>query len=215
MIFELDLLEHEHIQSIHQYLNKISYLPGKLSTGENKNVKITEIVDQKHFNYRKIYDIISNAVSYNHTFSSLLAVKKITPPMIAKYNQGSFYDWHVDELQICDTITHYSMSVFLNDPDEYGGGELVLVREGKEESYKLSAGKALVYSTGMLHKVNEVTGGNRIVAISWIESLIRDEFIRNCVFEMGKIVADNDDIDKKLLMFEQIRINMMRQYGNF
>ena len=214
MIFQLDLLQHDDIKSIHQNLNKISYLPGKLSTGENKDVKVTEIVDQKHLNYRKIYDTISSAVSGDHTFSSLLSVKKITPPMIVKYNQGGFYDWHVDELQICDTITHYSMSVFLNNPDEYDGGELVLVRDGKKESYKLSAGKALVYSTGMLHKVNEVTRGNRIVAISWIESLIRDEFIRNCVFEMGKIATD-DDINKKLLMFEQIRINMMRQYGNF
>ena len=78
----------------------------------------------------------------------------------------------------------------------------------------------------MLHKVNKVESGNRFVSISWIESLISDEFMRNCIFEIGKLTSNlyqecstNNNIlveaDKKLLPLEQIRINMMRQYGKF
>lgn len=226
MIFEIDLLQNYEIKTIQQILNHISYIPGKISTGKNEQVKISQVVDQKDPNYKNIYNILSNSISKNNIFSSLLAVKKITPPTVVNYTDGCFYDWHVDEIQICDVITHYSMTIFLNDPTEYDGGELVLKRDGKEEKYKLNAGKALIYSTGMLHKVNKVESGNRLVSISWIESLISDEFMRNCIFEIGKFTSNlhqecnkNNNVlveaDKKLLPLEQIRINMMRQYGKF
>ena len=226
MIFEIDLLQHYEIKTIQQILNQVSYTSGETSAGKNEQVKISQVVDQKDPNYKNIYNILSNSISENNIFSSLLAVKKITPPMIVKYNTGCFYDWHVDEIQICDVVTHYSMTIFLNEPTEYVGGELVLKRDGKEESYKLNAGKALIYSTGMLHKVNKVESGNRFVSISWIESLMSDEFMRNCIFEIGKFTSNlyqecstNNNIlveaNKKLLPLEQIRINMMRQYGKF
>jgi PKHD-type hydroxylase len=110
------------------------------------------------------------------------------------------------------------MTIFLNNPDEYDGGELILIRDGKEEQYKLQAGKALIYSTGMLHKVAPVKTGNRLVSISWLESLVKDEFIRNCIFDLGKINKEllHDKVDSnKVLSLEQLRINMLRQYGNF
>lgn len=226
MIFEIDLLQHYEIKTIQQILDHISYIPGKISTGKNEQVKISQVVDQKDPNYKNIYNILSNSISENNIFSSLLSVKKITPPTVVNYTAGCFYDWHVDEIQICDVVTHYSMTIFLNDPTEYIGGELVLKRDNKEEKYKLNAGKALVYSTGMLHKVNKVESGNRLVSISWIESLISDEFMRNCIFEIGKFTSNlyqecskNNNVlveaDKKLLPLEQVRINMMRQYGKF
>jgi PKHD-type hydroxylase len=224
MILEVDLLENGEIDQINQCLENISYVPGKLASGINQTTKRSEVVNQKDVRYKTIYDIITKAITKNILFSSLLAVKKITPPMVVKYNAGSFYDWHVDELQICDTLTHYSMTLFLSD--NYEGGELILKENNTDIKYKLSPGKALIYSTGTLHKVSPVAEGTRLVAIFWIESLIKDEFLRNCVFGLGKITndlciesAENNDTVKnakqKLLAYEQIRVNMMRQYGNF
>jgi PKHD-type hydroxylase len=226
MIFEIDLLHHNDLQKIQNLAHKSSYNPGNLSSGKNTEVKVTEVIDQNDLYYKQIYDTIGNSIAKNEIISSLLPVKKITPPMIVKYRPGAFYDWHIDELQICDTITHYSMTVFLNDPNSYEGGELLIKKDGKIEEYKLASGKALVYSTGMLHKVNEVISGERIVAISWIESLIKDQFLRTLIFEMGKVTFDlckeanenNDTIknaNQKLLLYEQLRINVMREYGNF
>lgn len=224
MIFEIDLLQDYEIKQIQDHLNNISYISGKLSSGENKKVKLSQVVNQQDIRYKPIYDIILSAISSNNVISSFLNAKKITPPQIVKYTTGGFYDWHVDELQICDTVTHYSMTIFLDD--DYVGGELVLKQNDKELKYKLPAGKAIIYSTGILHKVSNIEEGSRTVAICWIESLIRDEFMRNCIFEMGKITSDlcvescnsNDviqDASKKLLAYEQVRINMIRQYGNF
>ena len=218
MILEIELLQDHEIQAIKELLKTVTYTPGRLSTGVNSEVKITDVVNQNTSEYKQMYQMLSESISGNITFSSLLSAKKITPPMIVNYGEGCFYDWHVDELQISGVLTHYSMTIFLNDPEEYEGGELVIVRDGKEEEYKLSSGKALIYSTGMIHKVNPVHSGNRIVSVSWIESLIKDEFIRNCVFNLGQINKDllDEGVDNtKVLHLEQLRINMMRQYGNF
>ena len=64
--------------------------------------------------------------------------------------------------------------------------------------------------------------GTRLVSISWLESLISDEFMRTCIFEIGKVTSDlqrefnnSVEVNEKLLPLEQIRINMMRQYGKF
>jgi PKHD-type hydroxylase len=218
MILEIELLQDHDITTIQSILNTATYKPGKLSTGENTDVKVSAVVDQNTLEYKKVYEILSRAISNNITFSSLLSTKKITPPVIVNYETGGFYDWHIDEIEIGSVLTHYSMTIFLNNPDEYDGGELILIRDGKEEQYKLQAGKALIYSTGMLHKVAPVKTGNRLVSISWLESLVKDEFIRNCIFDLGKINKEllNDKVDNtKVLSLEQLRINMLRQYGNF
>jgi|694.fasta_scaffold40934_5 PKHD-type hydroxylase len=218
MILEIELLQDYEILTIQNLLSTAAYKPGKLSTGENTDVKVSAVVDQNTLEYKKVYEILSRAISNNITFSSLLSTKKITPPVIVNYETGGFYDWHIDEIEIGSVLTHYSMTIFLNNPDEYGGGELILIRDGKEEQYKLQAGKALIYSTGMLHKVAPVKTGNRLVSVSWLESLIKDEFVRNCIFNLGKINKEllNDKVDSnKVLSLEQLRINMLRQYGNF
>lgn len=218
MILEIELLQDHEIEKIQNYLITAVYKPGKLSSGENTNVKVSSVVDQNTTEYKKIYQILSNSISNNITFSSLLSTKKITPPTVVNYEEGGFYDWHIDEIEISGVLTHYSMTIFLNEPDEYEGGEIILIRDGKEEFYKLPAGKALIYSTGMLHKVAPVQKGNRLVSISWIESLIKDEFIRNSVYTLGKInkeLLDDGVNNNKVLSLEQLRINMLRQYGNF
>lgn len=218
MILEIELLKDDDIKKIKQILKSATYTTGKLSSGENSKVKISEVLDQNSLEYKTIYGLLSESISNNITFSSLLSVKKITPPMVVNYNEGGFYDWHIDELQINNVLTHYSMTIFLNDPEDYEGGELVIIRDGKKEQYKLQAGKALIYSTGMPHRVNSITKGNRLVCISWFESLIKDDFIRKCIFNLGKINKEllDDGVDyNKILNLEQLRINMMRQYGNF
>ncbi len=218
MILEIELLQDYEIQSIQNFLKTSSYAPGKLSSGANSDVKITEVLNQNTEEYKKICEILSNSISKNITISSLLSVKKITPPMVVSYNNGAFYDWHVDELQIHDVLTHYSMTVFLNDPSEYTGGELVLINNNKEEKYKLKSGKALIYSTGLLHKVNKITAGNRSVSIFWLESLIKDQFLRNCIYELGRInktLLETGKSNQEIMPLEQLRINMVRQYGDF
>jgi PKHD-type hydroxylase len=77
-----------------------------------------------------------------------------------------------------------SFTVFLSEPEAYSGGALVLESPGGEESFRLPAGHALVYPSTLLHRVEPVTAGERLVAVGWIESRIRHADQRELLFEL-------------------------------
>jgi PKHD-type hydroxylase len=79
-----------------------------------------------------------------------------------------------------------SVTVFLNAPEEYDGGELVMDTTGGEVPYKLAAGSAVVYPSTMLHRVNEVTRGTREVAVTWVQSLVRSDERRELLFDLER-----------------------------
>lgn len=115
--------------------------------------------------------------------------------IVSKMVEGGYYNPHTDEWMNGD----FSTTVFLNDPDEYDGGELCLYFGGDEEvKIKLEAGYGVTYSTGILHRVNKVKSGIRYVSVFWTKSLIKDEFIRYIYDEIGNIEALVDNIKKPI-----------------
>jgi len=135
---------------------------------------------------------------------------------------GMKYDYHIDTHPIGGVNAHYSMTCFLTNPSEYSGGELVLKVGNTEIEYKLPAGKAVIYSTGIKHKVNEVTDGDRKVFVCWMESAIQNSFIRDHLIDYSNLVSNlkigDDKIEngyEVLENLEQLRINLVREYGSF
>ena len=80
--------------------------------------------------------------------------------------------------------TDVSMTVFLSDESEYEGGELNISTEYGQEKVKLPAGHAVFYPSGSLHQVEEVTSGERLVAVAWAQSMIRDPKHREILYDM-------------------------------
>jgi PKHD-type hydroxylase len=76
------------------------------------------------------------------------------------------------------------MTVFLNEPEEYEGGELVIKTAFGEQRTKLAAGDAVMYPSGSLHHVSEVTQGERRVAVTWIQSMIRSAEQRELLYNL-------------------------------
>ena len=72
MILEIELLKDDDIKKIKQILKSATYTTGKLSSGENSKVKISEVLDQNSLEYKTIYGLLSESISNNITFSSLL-----------------------------------------------------------------------------------------------------------------------------------------------
>lgn len=104
--------------------------------------------------------------------------------LISKTSSGGYYRPHNDY----GLNGHFSTTVFLNHPEEYDGGELSLFMNGEELNFKLDAGMAITYSTGIMHQVKEVTSGNRIVAVTWTKSHIKDPFIRDIYCGLCKLI---------------------------
>lgn len=91
-------------------------------------------------------------------------------PLVTKTEVGGYYKPHYDLV----SNGHFSTTIFLSDPEDYDGGELVIWIDGREEFFKLPAGYGITYETGLGHRVNTVTRGERVVAAFWTHSYMSD-----------------------------------------
>lgn len=98
-------------------------------------------------------------------------------PILNRYDDGMEYGWHVDNpLMGAEALmrTDVSCTLFLSDPDTYDGGELVIEVEGEPRAIKPAAGSAVLYTTGLRHRVAPVTRGTRLAAVAWMQSIVAD-----------------------------------------
>ena len=114
-------------------------------------------------------NIIRSTQFYDHT-----CPKKYSKIKFLEYRQGMYYKEHNDSYMMGSIRSDFSCTVFLNDPTEYEGGELVIRVGDKDIEYKLEKGQAVIYQTGLSHQVKEVISGSRKVAVFWVESCIQD-----------------------------------------
>lgn len=110
--------------------------------------------------------------------------RRIHGLLFSRSGQGEGYGRHVDNAWMRGGRSDLSFTVFLSEPDAYAGGALVLESPSGEESFRLPAGHALVYPSTLLHRVEPVTAGERLVAVGWIESRIRHADQRELLFEL-------------------------------
>jgi PKHD-type hydroxylase len=123
--------------------------------------------------------------------------------IFSKMEVGGFYKSHQDH----HTTGNHSTTVFLSDPEDYGGGELCLWLNGEPKEFKLKAGEAITYCTGLPHEVKPVTSGNRLVSVFWTVSRIADLEKRNLIFVSNKVrdILRNDPNNKnKDLIFSSL-----------
>lgn len=131
-----------------------------------------------------INSLIMNSLDQDKHFIDFTIAKETTFNIVSKTISGGYYNPHYDNWNNGD----YSTTVFLNDPDEYIGGELCLYVGGEEEiKIKLKSGWGITYPTGVLHRVNKVSSGIRYVSVFWTKSLIDDAFIRHLYSEISDI----------------------------
>ena len=112
--------------------------------------------------------------------------------------------------------TDLSITIFLNDPSAYNGGELVLESPFGENIFKLPPGSAILYPTHFVHRVNKVTKGRRIAAVTWVESMVSDPHKREILNDLGsamtQLISQKGDM-KVIRDLEKGRLNLLRMWA--
>lgn len=184
-----ELLDQETLDKVRALLKEAPFVDGKLSAGRDaQRVKFNEEMQAGDQFTADLNQLVLGAL-YNHpTFQAAAMPLKLSSAFFARYTQGMSYGEHVDDAimgpQGGQYRTDVSMTVFLTDPDSYEGGELTVVTEHGEQTVKLPAGHAVFYPSGTLHRVAEVTSGERLVAVAWAQSMIREPQHRATLYDL-------------------------------
>jgi PKHD-type hydroxylase len=161
---------------------KTSAVGGAVSIKENVMLALNSPTE------REAVDLLAAALQQSATFQMAAWPDAMMRPMFCRYAVGGKYGDHVDAAIMGEPASQLrcdvAMTVCLNDPSEYDGGELVIDSAGLPRSWKGNAGDAIVYPADTLHRVSEVTRGARDVAVTWIQSMVREPERRRILFDL-------------------------------
>lgn len=212
------LLGNEELEKIDKLLSGITFEDGKkTATGAAKEAK-TNLQAQGSNARRDIQQLILGAISKNSLIRASAMPKAVLPPIISKYNNGMNYGWHTDSpiMTIEYTIrVDLSITVFLSDPATYTGGELEIEMPGGNVLYKLNKGGAIIYPTTKLHRVRPVTDGERVAAVTWMQSLVKDTAQREILFQLQSLqeaIAAKDLSGPENIALLQVYSNLVRMW---
>jgi PKHD-type hydroxylase len=143
--------------------------------------------------YQRSSQLLLQAFARSEEFREFAFPVAIAPPLLTRYQPGMRYGAHSDAafLQLPGQAirSDISCTVFLNDPKEYEGGDLHVQLCDAHIRFKLQPGEAILYPSDTLHEVEPVTKGERLVAITFIQSRIPDPFRRNLLFNLNEVAA--------------------------
>jgi PKHD-type hydroxylase len=183
------ILSGAQLQQVGSLLAHAHFVDGRLSAGAAaKRVKNNEELHADARQMERLNGLVMGSLVQNATFQAATMLYRIATPYYARYTRGMNYGDHVDDPVMGPPGGQYrsdvSTTVFLNSPDAYQGGELVVRTSFGEQRVKLAAGDAVVYPSSSLHHITEVTEGERLVAVTWTQSMLRDPQQRELLFQL-------------------------------
>lgn len=186
-----DILDPQRLDFIKQVLVNASFVDGTLSAGmAARRVKNNEELSTNEESIQQLNNLVMGNLVQHTDFKAAAIPIRVAAPYYARYTKGMSYGNHVDDPIMGPAGQQYrsdvSVTVFLNEPEEYDGGELVIETSFGQQEVKLKAGSAVIYPSSSLHHVNEVTKGTRFVAITWVQSMVRDPAKRELLFQLNQ-----------------------------
>jgi len=219
-----DVLSPEELHTIHSKLAQGDFEEGSKTAGWlAKPVKYNQQLSPASPLWGELQAQLLPKLEH-HPLIQIAAYPNIIHPLrLSRYQPGMFYGIHSDNALMPSPKggmmrTDLSLTLFLSDPSSYEGGELVIDTPWGEQAYKLPAGSLVLYPAGFLHQVTPVVSGTRLVAVTWIQSWIRDPQQRQILFELQTLRQELFEAEGKTARVDRlsvIRANLMRQWVEF
>lgn len=220
-----DILSKAEVREFRALMEQVDWESGLKTAGaqaaavkQNRQLPVSSSLAQQ------LGDRILGALARNALFTSAALPLKILPPMFNRYGGGEHFGVHVDNaIRVVPGTpirirTDLSCTLFLAEPEEYEGGELVVEDHYGAQEVKLPAGHMVLYPSTSLHKVEPVTRGERIASFFWLQSMVRSDQNRSILFDLDQTIQDmaasSGSDDPSVVRLTGIYHNLIRTWAD-
>jgi PKHD-type hydroxylase len=225
MIAIPDLLDAETVARLRAIIDAAEWVDGNVTSGSQSALaKRNEQLPEGSDAHRQAGAIILDALGKSPLFFAAALPLKVFPPLFNRYGEGQTFGTHVDNAIRIQRGTEFrirsdlSMTVFLEDPAEYDGGELVVEDHFGVQRVKLPAGHAVLYPSSSLHHVTPVTRGRRVASFFWMQSMVRDDNARRLLFDLDRSVqrltGQLGGDDRSVIELTGVYHNLLRRWAD-
>jgi PKHD-type hydroxylase len=187
----LPILSPDEVDTCRRIAADAPFVDGRITNPHNVAKKNEQLHDPTA--YQRSAELLLGAMTRSDELREFAFPVVIPPPLITRYKPGMSYGAHSDvafiNLQSGLVRSDISCTIFLNEPGSYDGGALHVRLGDASLRFKLRPGEAVLYPSDTLHEVEPVTSGERLVAITFIQSRIQDPFRRNLLFDLNEVAA--------------------------
>ena len=215
------LLSSTQLEAIDGLLSNGQFIDGKStarSTAKEVKNNLQLNLQQQHI-IQPLQNILLQAFNQNLTFQQLVMPKTIHAPLFSVYQKNMHYGWHVDSplMGYPPVRTDVAMTVFLEQPELYEGGELEIQLPSGNKLFKLAKGDAVCYPCQYVHRVREVSSGQRQAAVTWIQSVVRNTEQRAILaqlWNMHQELSHKPEAPNENNTVLQVYSNLMRMWSD-
>src|SRR5580698_8952357 len=219
-----DVLTKDDVADFRRIMDAERWEDGRSTAGaQSSEVKKNEQLTPDGKTSRQLGERILRALAANTQFVSAAVPLHIFPPLFNRYVPGQFFGEHVDNCIRGDRLTglrirtDLSVTLFLSEPQEYDGGELVVEDYYGSHEVKLPAGHLVIYPATSLHTVTPITRGARVASFFWLQSMIRDAHARSMIFDLDSaiqgLVARLGRNDSQVVKLTGLYHNLIRYWA--
>ncbi len=225
MILQIpDVLNAEQVAHARRLLEGAEWVDGRVTAGfQSARAKDNLQLAERDPVALQLGDQILAALQRNPLFVAAALPLRVFPPLFNRYQGGHSFGNHVDNAIRQSPVTgvrirtDLSATLFLTDPDEYDGGELVVEDTYGVHSVKLPAGDMILYPSTSLHRVTPVTRGARVASFFWMQSMVRDDGRRTLLFDLDtaiqRLTLDLPD-HPAAVQLTAVYHNLLRQWAD-
>jgi PKHD-type hydroxylase len=221
-----DLLDKEGVARVRAIVDAGEWIDGNATSGHQSALaKKNEQLAEDSQAAKEAGRLVLDALGRSPLFIAAALPLKIFPPLFNRYQGGEAFGTHIDNAMRIHRASEFrvrsdlSATLFLEDPDAYQGGELVVEDSAAgANAVKLPAGHLLLYPASSLHRVEPVIEGARVAAFFWVQSMVRDDGARTILFDLDRaiqaVAADRGQDDREVIRLTGVYHNLLRRWAD-
>lgn len=216
------LLPEDQLQQLLQLIDAGEFIDGGDSAGaparavkHNRQLNLATLPGREALN-----DLLSRALFTHPQVRAAALPRRMTVPLVSRYESGMEYGWHMDNAIMQGTGSpvraDIACTLFLSRPDDYDGGELEISGPAGDSRIKLDQGDAFLYPATSRHRVAKIRSGQRVAAIVWLQSMVADAGAREVLYELElayRRIREGDPDSGAIRHLQRAQANLLRRWA--